>query len=393
MTDRSRELDPAPARPHPARVPRRGRAHAAGARGADRPARRGPDPEARRHAGRRGRRQPARPRPAEVRRGPQLDDRGARLLDPAPPRPEDEHRRRPRRVLAGGQRHHVRLQAPEGRRVAPRARPRGRRREVLVRADARREDRVALALQLVDHRPHRGARPVHRALRHQAAVRPLLLLPGHAPLRGHRAARHRGEERRPPEGRLRDRALRARAVRPGQHGRPQAQPELLRVRASPTSTGSSTGSSRTRRRRLAALRAGTVHYLWSVDPLIDRQLQGAAGVEPPRAGRLLRPARHGLQPDEAARSPRWRSGGRSAWASTGARSSRASCGATARSRTKIPPCDAPFGYNGDDKGLPYYAHDPALARRLLTEAGFANGLDTTLEVSPRFPRPCGPARS
>ena len=25
----------------------------------------------------------------------------------------------------------------------------------------------------------------------------------------------------------------------------------------------------------------------------------------------------------------------------------------------------PFGYSGDDKGLPYYAHDPALARRLL----------------------------
>jgi len=54
--------------------------------------------------------------------------------------------------------------------------------------------------------------------------------------------------------------------------------------------------------------------------------------------------------------------------------------------TKIPPCDAPFGYSGDDKGLPYYAHDPALAKRLLGEAGLAGGLDTTLEVSPRFPQ-------
>src|SRR5262249_61402418 len=54
--------------------------------------------------------------------------------------------------------------------------------------------------------------------------------------------------------------------------------------------------------------------------------------------------------------------------------------------TTIPPCDAPYGYSGDEKGLPYYTHDPALGRRLLAEAGFANGLDTTLEVSPRFPQ-------
>ncbi len=72
-------------------------------------------PEARRHARRRRRRQSARARPAEVRGRPQLDDRGARLLEPAAPRPQDEHRRRPGRILAGGQRHDVRLQAPEGR--------------------------------------------------------------------------------------------------------------------------------------------------------------------------------------------------------------------------------------------------------------------------------------
>ena len=113
--------------------------------------------------------------------------------------------------------------------VAPRARPRGRRREVLVRADARREDGVALALQLAIIDRDRGAGSVHRALRHQAAVRPLLLVPGHAPLLGHRPARHRREARRPPEDRLRHRALRARAVRSRQHRRPQAEPELLRV--------------------------------------------------------------------------------------------------------------------------------------------------------------------
>jgi peptide/nickel transport system substrate-binding protein len=52
--------------------------------------------------------------------------------------------------------------------------------------------------------------------------------------------------------------------------------------------------------------------------------------------------------------------------------------------TKIPPCDAPYGYAGDDKRLPYYASDPAQGRRLLTEAGFPGGLDTVLEVPPRF---------
>jgi peptide/nickel transport system substrate-binding protein len=54
--------------------------------------------------------------------------------------------------------------------------------------------------------------------------------------------------------------------------------------------------------------------------------------------------------------------------------------------TKIPPCDAPYGYAGDDKGLPYYAPDPATARKLLAEAGLSGGLDTVLEVPPRFPQ-------
>jgi peptide/nickel transport system substrate-binding protein len=137
--------------------------------------------------------------------------------------------------------------------------------------------------------------------------------------------------------------------------------------------------------RLAALRAGTVHYLWSVDPLIDRQLQGAAGVS------LREPdgycAQHGMAFNQT-RPP-----------FTDVRVRRAvSVGINRKEiiasvlrghgaiTTKIPPCDAPFGYAGDEKGLPYYVHDPAQAKRLLGEAGLGGGLDTTLEVSPRFPQ-------
>ncbi len=136
--------------------------------------------------------------------------------------------------------------------------------------------------------------------------------------------------------------------------------------------------------RLAALRAGTVHYLWSVDPLIDRQLQGAPGVV------LREPdgycAQHGMAfnqtkaPFNDVRVRRAVSAGINR---------REIINSVLRGRgnitTKIPPCDAPYGYSGDEKGLPYYAQDPALAKRLLTEAGLPNGLDTTLEVSPRFP--------
>ena len=61
-TDDSLQLQPGPTR----RAFLGAGALTARARGADRQARRGPDPEARRHAGRRGGRQPARPRPPEV---------------------------------------------------------------------------------------------------------------------------------------------------------------------------------------------------------------------------------------------------------------------------------------------------------------------------------------
>jgi peptide/nickel transport system substrate-binding protein len=137
--------------------------------------------------------------------------------------------------------------------------------------------------------------------------------------------------------------------------------------------------------RLAALRAGTIHYTWSVDPLIDRQLQGARGIT------LLDPksycAQHGLAFNQT--KPPFSDVRVRRAVSVGV-NRRELIGSVLRGRgsisTKIPPCDAPFGYTGDDRGLPYHAADPALGRRLLAEAGFPNGLDTTLEVPPRFPQ-------
>ena len=137
--------------------------------------------------------------------------------------------------------------------------------------------------------------------------------------------------------------------------------------------------------RLAALRAGTVHYLWSVDPLIDRQLQGAAGV-------ILREpdgycAQHGMAFNQT-KAPF--SDVRVRRAVSVALNRKEIIASVLRGKgaitTKIPPCDAPYGYSGDDKGLPYYAHDVAQAKKLLAEAGFPGGIDTSLEVSPRFPQ-------
>src|SRR5258705_6090584 len=123
--------------------------------------------------------------------------------------------------------------------------------------------------------------------------------------------------------------------------------------------------------RLAALRAGTVHYLWSVDPLIDRQLQGATGLV------LREPdgycAQHGMAFNQT--QPPF-TDVRVRRAVSAGLNRREIIASVLRGRgaitTKIPPCDAPFGYSGDDKGLPYYAHDPALAKRLLGEAGPAH---------------------
>jgi peptide/nickel transport system substrate-binding protein len=136
--------------------------------------------------------------------------------------------------------------------------------------------------------------------------------------------------------------------------------------------------------RIAALRTGTIHYTWSVDPLVDQQLQGAPGVaillprgycgqhtlcfnqtRPPfNDARVRRAVSVGFNRAEVIRAVLRGKGGIS---------------------TKIPPCDAPFGYSGTEKGMPYYEFNPQQARQLLAEAGYPNGIDTTLEVPPRFP--------
>jgi peptide/nickel transport system substrate-binding protein len=133
--------------------------------------------------------------------------------------------------------------------------------------------------------------------------------------------------------------------------------------------------------RLAALRAGTVHYLWSVDPLIDRQLQGATGVS------LREPdgycAQHGMAFNQT-KPPFTEVAVRRA-VSVGI-NRREIIASVLRGHgaisTKIPPRDAPFGYNGDEKGLPYYAHDAAQSLRLLAGAGFPQ--------RPRRPSRCRP---
>jgi len=136
--------------------------------------------------------------------------------------------------------------------------------------------------------------------------------------------------------------------------------------------------------RLAALRAGTIHYMWSADPLIDEQVRGMKGVV------VLHPRRLSGQTGLAFNQTKLPfSDVRVRRAVSVGIDRRAIINTVLRGQgaisTKIPPADAPFGYSGDEKGLPYYQHDPDLARRLLAEAGYPGGIDTTLEVPARFP--------
>jgi peptide/nickel transport system substrate-binding protein len=136
--------------------------------------------------------------------------------------------------------------------------------------------------------------------------------------------------------------------------------------------------------RLAALRAGGIQYMWSPDPLIEAQVRGMPGVV------ALAPRRYAAQMSLAFNQTRPPfSDVRVRRAASVGIDRTAIIASVLRGRgaisTKIPPADAPFGYSGDARGLPYYLYDPGRARRLLAEAGYAGGLDTTLEVPPRFP--------
>lgn len=136
--------------------------------------------------------------------------------------------------------------------------------------------------------------------------------------------------------------------------------------------------------RLAALRSGTIHYMWSPDPLIDVQARGMQGVT------VLSSRRYAAQMALAFNQTKAPFGDIRVRRAVSAGIDRQSIinvvlrGKGAIS-TKIPPADAPYGYSGSERGLPYYKPDPALARQLLAEAGFPNGLDAVLEVPPRFP--------
>jgi peptide/nickel transport system substrate-binding protein len=135
--------------------------------------------------------------------------------------------------------------------------------------------------------------------------------------------------------------------------------------------------------RIGALRANSLQYTWSQDPLIQRQLQGVRGIT------ILRPQR------PSATIAVWFNQTKPPFSDVRVRRAvslaidrKALIGSVLHGQgvvaTKIPP-SSPFGYRGNGHDLPYYAHDPETARKLLAEAGYPRGFATTLEVASNFP--------
>jgi peptide/nickel transport system substrate-binding protein len=135
--------------------------------------------------------------------------------------------------------------------------------------------------------------------------------------------------------------------------------------------------------RLVALGAGIIHYTYSSDPWIEKQVSGIKGIT------ILYPAypsatigvwfNQTKPPFNDVRVRRAVSVGIDRHALLDI-----VMGGRGAISTKIPP-SSPFGYRGDGSDLPYYQYNPQLARQLLAEAGYPQGFDTTLEVPSIFP--------
>ncbi|MGH3517773.1 MAG: ABC transporter substrate-binding protein [Haloechinothrix sp.] len=137
--------------------------------------------------------------------------------------------------------------------------------------------------------------------------------------------------------------------------------------------------------RLAAVRSGQVQLAWFQDPRTSQLLEGAEGVsvlDPPSYRNEEGIAFNQTQPPfDDVRVRRAISVGidreeliQLVLDGDGAIGS------------KIPPGAEPYGYSGDCEGLPYNCYDPDLARELLAQAGYSDGLETQLHVSPQYQR-------
>jgi peptide/nickel transport system substrate-binding protein len=136
--------------------------------------------------------------------------------------------------------------------------------------------------------------------------------------------------------------------------------------------------------RMAALRNGTINMTWVASPRAANQMKGVKGVHVdfPKSLRF----EEGLEFDHT--KPPF----------DDVRVRRAFSSALNRKEiidvvllgsgglgTKIPPGAQPYGYTSREAAnLPYYKENLDLAKRLLKEAGYENGFDTVLQVSPAY---------